>query len=66
MGFDKTVFVQANYAPINGLQLANLLSQNIIAICGPVDSTNSLTAEQAAFIDALNKGFTIYAQNLGN
>ena len=65
MGFDATVFTQANYSPITGFNLANLLSQNIIALCGHVNPEIGLTAEQAAWIDGLNKRFALYAQSLG-
>jgi ankyrin repeat protein len=65
MGFDPSVFEQANYSPITGWQLADLLGQYIIANCGNVDTTSGLTAEQAARIDGLNKRFALYAQALG-
>ena len=67
MGLDATVFVQASYADITGLQLAEVLRQNIIDLCGhDVYSSNIPGPEQAALMSALNQRFAPYAQTLGN
>jgi hypothetical protein len=67
MGLDTTVFVQASYADITGLQLAEVLRQNIIDLCGhDVYSSNIPRPEQAALMSALNQRFAPYAQTLGN
>ena len=67
MGLDATVFAGALYADITGLQLAEVLRQNIIALCGhDVYSSNIPGPAQAALMSALNQRFAPYAQTLGN
>jgi hypothetical protein len=67
MGLDASVFAGALYANITGLELAEVLRQNIIALCGhDVYSTNIPRPEQAALMSELNQSFALYAQTLGN
>ena len=67
VGLDSTVFADALYADITGLQLAEVLRQNIIGLCGhDVYSSNIPGPEQSALMSALNQRFASYAQTLGN
>ncbi|NDH10071.1 MAG: ankyrin repeat domain-containing protein, partial [Gammaproteobacteria bacterium] len=57
LGFNASIFEQAHYKPITGLQLALLLTDRISSILGPEDAASVITEDQATNFQILETLF---------